>query len=88
MRTRCCKPTEQVDLIPFPSAFRLTNIHRLLSDGASSSPPIKTGRRYAARSRYHVSDWTGMKLVFSLAWIGFILAQRPIDAVSSYALLI
>lgn len=30
----------------------------------------------SARSSYPVSDWTGMKLVFSLAWIGFILAQR------------
>lgn len=55
-----------VDLIPFDDYLLplLILLRSRLEEGRS------------ARSSYPVSDWTGMKLVFSLAWIGYILAQR------------
>ncbi|KAK8655891.1 hypothetical protein V6N13_108456 [Hibiscus sabdariffa] len=76
-----CLTTCQVDLIPLPSAFCLPA--DLISIDYYPLPLLlllrsrpEEGR--SARSSYPVSDWTGMKLVFSLAWIGFILAQRVV----------
>jgi hypothetical protein len=50
--------------VAYQSDFLLLLLRSKLEEGRS------------ARSSYPVSDWTGMKLILKMAWIGFLLAQR------------